>query len=373
MRKIIVVSAVNLVEGGPLTILHNCLEYLSINLVNKYEIIALVNRKELCPFESIKCLEFPKSKKAWLNRLYYEYYYFNKLSKRLKPLLWLSLHDITPRVMSDRLAVYCHNASPFYKANFHVFQLDPKFMLFNLFYQFLYSININRNMYVIVQQDWMRQEFIKRFRLKNVIVAHPEYTDNFDTFSLNKSDLFTFIYPAFPRVFKNFDVICSAAERLYLKGISNFKIILTIDGSENKYSRSIYKQFKHLPVLCFVGLQPKNKILEYYRISDCLIFPSKLETWGLPITEFKKYDKPILLANLPYARETVGKYSKVKFFSSDNSEELACSMESLINKTLEFDPVHAGTIKQPYAQNWEQLFDILLSEQPDAVSVKDNC
>ena len=45
MKKIIVVSAVNLVEGGPLTVLQGCLRYLSANLSDEYEIIALVLRK----------------------------------------------------------------------------------------------------------------------------------------------------------------------------------------------------------------------------------------------------------------------------------------------------------------------------------------
>ena len=372
MKKIIVVSAVNLIEGGPLTVLQECLGYLSAKLSDEYEIIALVNRKELFPFENIKYLEFSKPKKSWINRLYYEYYYFDKLAKRLNPFFWLSLHDITPNVTADRLAVYCHNPSPFYRPSFHTFKLEPKILLFNLFYQYLYSINIHRNTYVIVQQDWIRKEFVNRFGLKNVIVAHPESNDDFDVNSLTQSDLFTFIYPAFPRPFKNFEVVCSAAEQLYLKGISDFKIILTINGTESRYSHLIYNKFKHVPVLSFTGLQPRNKILEYYSISDCLIFPSKLETWGLPITEFKKYDKPILLANLPYAHETVGDYDKVKFFSPDKVGELAGAMEALMRGNLTFDVTNAGNIEQPYAENWEQLFDILLSVQPPTVSVTNN-
>ncbi|MBU4509838.1 glycosyltransferase [bacterium] len=372
MRKIIVVSAVNLIEGGPLTVLQKCLGYLSANLSDEYEIIALVNRKELLPFENIKYLEFPKSKKSWLNRLYYEYYYFDKLAKRLNPFLWLSLHDITPKVTAERRAVYCHNASPFYRSSFHTFQLEPKFFLFTLFYKYLYSINIHRNMFVIVQQDWMRKEFANRFELQNIIVSRPESNDNFNVISLTKPDLFTFIYPAFPRPFKNFEVICSAAEQLYLKGVQDFKIILTINGSESRYSHLIYNKFKHVPVLSFTGLQSRNKILEYYSISDCLIFPSKLETWGLPISEFKKHDKPILLANLPYAHETVGDYNKVKFFSPDNVRELADAMEALMRGDLTFDATNAGNIEPPYAENWEQLFDILLSVQPPAVSLTSN-
>jgi glycosyltransferase involved in cell wall biosynthesis len=360
-RKTIVISAVNLVDGGTLTILRECIRYLSENLADKYEIIALVNRKGLIPFEHIEYLDFPKSKESWLNRLYYEYYYFYKLSKRLNPFLWLSLHDITPKVTAERQAVYCHNPSPFYKISFRNLLLEPRFFLFNLFYEYLYSINIHRNDYVIVQQNWIRKEFINRFSVQNVVVAHPHAIENIDTTHQAKLDKYTFIYPAFPRIFKNFEVICEAAERLYLKGLSNFEIILTIDGSETKYSNSIYKKYKSIPILKFIGLQPINKIYQYYSVVDCLIFPSKLETWGMPITEFKRYGKPILVADLPYSHETVGNYSQVKFFAPDNVGDLADAIEALMSGDLRFDTTSVGNIEHPYAENWEQLFNILLS------------
>lgn len=368
-KKRIVVSAVNFTEGGPLTVFKECLGYLSANLSDEYQIIALVNRKEFFSSENIKYLEFSQPKKSWINRLYYEYYYFNKLSKRLNSYLWLSLHDITPNVTAERLAVYCHNASPFYRPSLRVFQFEPKFYLFTLFYKYLYSINIHKNIFVIVQQDWIRNEFVSRFGVKDVIVAHPESKDNFDVTYQSKSDLYTFIYPAFPRIFKNFEVVCSAAEHLYAKGMLDFKIIVTLNGSESKYSRFIYNQFKHVPVLSFTGLQPRNKILEYYGISDCLIFPSKLETWGMPISEFKKYNKPILVADLPYAHETVDNYDKVKFFGPDSVGALAQAMEEVMRSDLTFDATNEGNIEQPYAENWKQLFDILLSMQPTTVSV----
>ena len=100
--KKIVVSAVNFTEGGPLSILKECLEYLSTNLTGTYEIIALVNDKHLFGYENIKFYLFPRAKKSWLacllTRLYYEYIYFLSFSKKVKPFLWLSLHDITTNV-----------------------------------------------------------------------------------------------------------------------------------------------------------------------------------------------------------------------------------------------------------------------------------
>ena len=67
------------------------------------------------------------------------------LSKRMRPYLWLSLHDITPNVSAERLAVYCHNPSPFYKVRNDELFLDKKFTLFTWFYKYLSQVLINHN------------------------------------------------------------------------------------------------------------------------------------------------------------------------------------------------------------------------------------
>lgn len=366
MKKIIVVSAINLVEAGPLTILQECLKYLSGSLSGRYEIIALVNKNKLFPFENINYLEFPKSKKSWINRLYYEYYYFKQLAKQYKPLLWLSLHDITPNVTAQRLAVYCHNASPFYKLPLKEAIIDPKFALFNAFYKYLYRINIKKNDFVIVQQDWLRNRFSKFYERKNIIVSYLNVFNDSKEANTDKSiqtnARFIFFYPALPRVFKNFEVIYKATEILLKQGICDFRIILTISGTENKYSKHIYNSFKHIKNFDFIGIQTRKKILELYNSTNCVIFPSKLETWGIPITETKLYNKPLLLADLEYAHETLGVYEKVKFFDPNSHEELAQAMKDMINQTIIFDKTDTKTIQPPFTQNWKELFDILLTD-----------
>lgn len=367
LKKIIVVSAVNLVNGGPLTVLSGCLSYLSANLSVEYEIIALVNKKDLFSLGNIRYLEFPQAKKTWFNRLYYEYYYFGKLARELNPFLWLSLHDMTPNVKADRLAVYCHNASPFYRLSFKEAAVDPMFALFNAFYKYLYRINIKKNDFVIVQQEWLRKELIKLYKLKNIIVAHPEIYDNYlfkdrnDSAKSKYGGNFVFFYPALPRVFKNFEVVCKASERLLKQGIDNFKVIFTISGTENQYAKNIHNSFKRIENIKFLGIQDREAVFDLYANASCLIFPSKLETWGLPITEFKKFNKPILLADLAYAHETLGMYDKSKFFQPDEDEQLAEVMKSLMDGTIIFDDLKQGSAEEPFSQSWEELFDFLLS------------
>lgn len=106
--RTIVVSAVNIRKGGTLTILRNCLEYLS-DLAQKgdYRIVALVHRKELAEYSGIEYIEMPDTIKSWSRRLWCEYVTMYRISKSLAPVyLWFSLHDTTPRVIAEKQAVY---------------------------------------------------------------------------------------------------------------------------------------------------------------------------------------------------------------------------------------------------------------------------
>ncbi len=154
-KKTIVISAINIRSGGTLTILKSCLSYLNANLTHKYNIVALVHKNSLFEeFKNIKFIEYPNSIKSYLLRCFYEYLGFYKVSKYLKPYLWLSLLDSTPNVCSKIRAVYCHNPSPFYRYNsiFEMFE-NIRGTLYTILYKYFYKINIKKNKYIIVQQN----------------------------------------------------------------------------------------------------------------------------------------------------------------------------------------------------------------------------
>lgn len=368
-KKTIVLSGINLIEGGPLTIYEDCLRCVEKYFLENYEIVALVHNRELfSEFDSkIKFIEFMDSKKSYLKRFYYEYFYFKRLSKKLKPYLWFSLHDMTPNVVTDKRAVYCHNPIIFYDVKRKDVINEFKMFMFSRFYKYIYKINIKKNNFVVVQQDWIRKRFKKIFKIKNVVVAHPNVVidDSNNNYKNTKIVKNSFLYPSFSRIFKNFEAICKAVEILENKNIENFKVYLTIDGSENIYSKEIVEKYGRLKCIEFIGLQTRENLMKYYSKIETVIFPSKLETWGLPISEAKAFGKNIILADLEYAHETLGTYEKVMFFGPDDAEKLAEKMEMLINddenmKNIEFDGNIEKNIEKPFCKNWKELFDILL-------------
>lgn len=367
MTKIII-SAVNLVDGGPLTILDSCLKALShlFESNNEIEVIAIVNDKQKCLYPNIQYIELKWPKNNWLNRVYCEYFYFYGLSKKLKPDIWFSLHDMSPNVVAPKKIVYCHNPMPFYHTNLGCIRYNYKEYLFSKFYTYLYKINMRKNTYVIVQQNWIRDAFVKLFSLsrEKVIVAIPERDKKNilvqNSSSLNKECLFFF--PAFPRTFKNFEIICEACKLLKEEKVLNYKVILTLAGNENAYAQYIYEKYHFIENIDFCGLLSRERVEEIYSNTTCLIFPSKLETWGLPISEFANYGKPILAADLPYAYETAAGAKKVCFFNPNNPRELADKMKLMIQGREEcFESVPYLDIPSPYVFSWEMLFDKLLA------------
>jgi glycosyltransferase involved in cell wall biosynthesis len=360
----IVVSAVNLSEMGPLTILTEALTVLAERYAANYEIVALVHRQTLVQIPRVTCMEFPQIKGSWWKRLKFEYFDLRQISRDMRAELWLSLHDMTPNVTAARRAVYCHNPSPFFPFRLRDARHDPSFGASTLFYGFLYAINLRRNDFVVVQQNWMREEFKSRFGVNNVIVAHPVAESATAAPMEGKTQMRDgkthFFFPSYPRVFKNAELALEAAAILERAGIANFELWLTFNGTENSYAAGLVRRYTGLKSVRFLGLLPRSAVFDGYSRAECLVFPSCLETWGLPITEFKSFRKPILAADLPYAWETLGSYDQVAFFDPHDARELARLMQSVIEGRAEFASVSAAPVAPPFCPNWAGLFEILL-------------
>lgn len=140
----------------------------------------------------------------------------------------------------------------------------------------------------------------------------------------------------------------------------DFKVLITIDGSENKYAKAIFEKYNNCSNIDFIGLINREKVYEYYSIVNALIFPSKLETWGLPISEFKQFNKPMFVADLPYAKETVSKFDYVNFFEPKDAKKLAELMINFINDEIKYDQTYLVKYEEPYAESWNELFQIIL-------------
>lgn len=369
IKRKFVISAVNFYEGGPLTLLVNLLSYLdSSELSTDIDFIILVHKKSMFPcgvFKNLNFIEYPSSRGNYFIRLKLEYIDFHRLAFKLKIDYWLSLHDVSPRLRGVRQFVYCHNPSIFRKLTVRDILDQPKLFMFTLFYRYVYRFNIHSNSFIIVQQDWIRREFVRLFSIpfNKIIVAPPQiplYTEGRE--NDKSSDDFIFFYPTLARPFKNIEIICKAVEYLQKNSRQEFQVIITIDGSENNYSRRLVDKYSKYRQLKFCGMLPKENVFETYRDSSCLIFPSLLETWGLPISEYKFTNKPMIVSNLPYAIETIGDYKYALLFDPNDFLDLSNVMEAVLTQRgLDYYIPNIQNRKEPFAEDWQKLFKLLLT------------
>ena len=357
----VVISGINIVSGGMLSIYKDCVrEMLAFD--KEIVIVALVHKASL--FDDVRdsritFLEFPRAKSSWLLRCWYEYVYFYKLSRQLCPDVWLSIHDMSPIVDVPSQFVYCHNPSPFYQIRLREIGDDWRFTLFCLFYKYLYRINIKQNKYIIVQQDWLRREFRRLYGIDNIVVARPQGIElTASHHSVQSTALIKrFIYPVTAHTYKNMKVLCEAGRRL--AGKYDVEIIFTIDGSEGKYFASLIDEYGECDVLHFIGRQTRERIFELYKECDAMLFPSRLESWGLPLSEFMYTGKPILAADLPYAHEVLDGYSRVFYVDAVDVDMWVVSIQKLVSGKLDFVQAPRCIPDEPYARNWQELFAIL--------------
>ena len=377
VRKHIVVSAVNIRRGGTLTVLRDCLQYLSS--CPEYEVTALVHRQELCDFPGIHYVEIPWSIKGWGRRLWCEYVTMNRISKELPEAdLWLSLHDTTPRVRAKRQAVYCHTSFPFLKVHGRDWLMNPKIPLFATFTKYAYRIGVRRNAWLIVQQEWFRKglSHLTDFPEERIIVAPPQFqpmeipgqAGNDNGGQAGNDDKVVFFYPSGPDCHKNFETLCRAAESLEQKvGKGKFKVVITVKGDENRYAQWLKKNWGAVKSIDFLGYVDKDTLTALYGQADCLVFPSRVETWGLPISEFKPTGKPIILADLPYAHESAAGAKQVAFYAVEDFQQLSCLMMQIIQRNFsDFVRLLPSEPRVPHAASWAELFERLLSDENSA-------
>ncbi len=364
--KLLVVSAVNLRKGGTLAILRDCLQALS-EMVRHGDIrvVALVHRKELAEFEGIKYIEIPWSVRSWAHRLWCEYVTMYGISKQIGDIdLWLSLHDTTPRVKARHQAVYCHNSYPFFHWRWHHLWQNYRIVCFALFTKWIYRINQRSNDVIIVQQEWIREAFLKMFGLnQKQIVVFPPKRQNDKVNIGNKVHVekpVRFLYPAYPDVHKNFECLREAARLLEQEvGTGRFEVQLTTHPDFNRYSRWLYRKWGDVSSIRFCGFLPKEQLFDLYAHTDCLVFPSHVETWGLPISEFAATERPMILADLPYAHETAAGSSQTAFFDPEQPAQLKCLMLQLLQDDhSRFHPVEQHTPQQPLVHSWQEVVEM---------------
>lgn len=317
-------------SGGALTILK---QYYDIAVEdNRNEWIFVISTPNLSERKNVRVLKFPWIKKSWLHRLYFDIFVAHKLVKQYEVDEVLSLQNIIIPYTKVNQTLYLHQPLPFIKKKYRITE-NAKFWVYQNIISKMIYMSIKKADKVIVQTKWMMDAAIEKTRVKKdkFILEQPKLSNKVKQL-YNPKDKFKklFFYPASGFIYKNHEVIVNAAKILMQKGISNFRIIFTLDGNENnhiKKQKEVVDKNK-LPI-DYIGNIDIEKVYEYYS-KAILIFPSYIETFGLPLLEAKMHHTPILASDCDFSHEILDDYDKVEFFDPFNCNVLSIKMENIL-------------------------------------------
>jgi glycosyltransferase involved in cell wall biosynthesis len=289
----------------------------------------VVSTDELEDCGNVEIIRVPWVKKSWLHRWWYDKFYARKLVEQYNIDLVFSMQNMPIEGVKCRQIVYLHQSLQFSPVRFSFWKSSER--------TFWVRQNIIGNMMkrtlkgadlIIVQTQWMKEatknwlgDFCKQIK---VISPQIEIKTLYGRNVGREKNLF--IYPAGDGIHKNHQLVITACEILQQRNIT-YRVLFTINHNDRRYARKLYSQVKRKGLnIEFVGMVNNDEIMKLYEKST-LVFPSYLETFGLPLLEAKMTNSTILCSDLPFAHEILDNYNNVKFFDFKDAKQLADYME----------------------------------------------
>lgn len=288
--------------------------------------------------ENVTILRLPWIKKSWLHRLYFDQIVAPNLVRKYKPDMILSLQNVVVPHTRVFQVLYVHQPLPF---------VDYKFKIHENFYFWIYQNIIGRIIFhsikkahrIIVQTHWMKKACIEKIGVDKVKieVIPPKISIKPKAFfKPTKGTLSTFFYPATPLSYKNHTVILDACQTLLEHGIVDFRVVFTLRGDENEYSQTLFKRSKkeNLPI-DFVGSLAREEVFDFYTRS-ILLFPSYIETFGLPMLEAQMHKTIIFASDCVFSHEILDGYENVYFFNPFNIKCVSDLIQQLVTSKITY-------------------------------------
>ena len=182
--------------------------------------------------------------------------------------------------------------------------------------RFYLKIFIKRLKKIFVQSYHMKVSLIKSYKIKPKLlhVLKIPIKKTKIKFIKKKNKITKLLYPANHYLYKNHKIIIKALSEYPIK---NLLVYFTATKSE-------FNQYKKIKSVKRIDYYNHKNTYNVYNKFDGLIYPSKIESLGLPLIEAMHFGMPTLCANLPYAREIFG--DKALYFNENSTYSVKLSI-----------------------------------------------
>ena len=372
MNKIVFVNATAAIKGGALTILKQFLEGISIYSKKNiyYYIFCSLKELEIYEGENIKIINNIRGKK-WLDRIKWDLYGLKECSKRkdIKADLIISFQNTGVFYYNNiKQLIYLHQSIPFSEGiNWNFFNKNERVLWFyKNIYKKLIRLTLKSNSYIVVQTEWMKNAVMEQFNWnsKKISVIKPNIK-NIAVEKISKIDFnsneFHLFYPANNAVYKNHELIIKALEyiknnkkEIYENLMVHFTFNRNLSNNRNAVLVNLIKNLQVDEQIKYEGKIPYERVLSFYKSCNLMLFPSYIETFGLPLIEAASFGMPILAAEVDYAREVIGDYEGVKFLDYKDAKLWAENIIDLYNKRIKYKPYSIN-----YETSWKDFFELI--------------
>lgn len=89
----------------------------------------------------------------------------------------------------------------------------------------------------------------------------------------------------------------------------------------------------------FEGVIKREELFVRYKSADGLLFPSSVETIGLPILEAATFGLPVLVADVDYAHDVIKKYEGAIYISTYDYGAWAEAIKLLLHRKKIYSPL----------------------------------
>lgn len=327
MQRILVLD-VAADAGGAQSVLREQYARCCADRENRYVFCVSVGAPEMADTETVQVLRFPWVKRSWLHRLWFERFTVRRLLRREPFDRIFSLQNTAVFGTDIPQTVYLHQSLPFYDIAFSLWK-QPKFWV----YQHPIARRIYRSLRlaqrVIVQTEWMKRAACERAGISPEKVAlEPPQVDIAQIVPWQPpapGEGTIFFYPASNYSYKNHALLFAAMDLLAERGVTEYTLRLTLTQNELSGLAAQYPRAAARVEWC--GALPQERVMEIYAVST-LVFPSYIETFGLPLLEAREAGAPILASDTPFSHEILDRYAAARFFDPFDARMLADAMEA---------------------------------------------
>lgn len=318
--------------GGAITILN---QYYEKAKQSNDDYIFILSKPKLEDTKNIKTFNYEYIKKNWLLRIYFYWFKLPNIVKEINPDRIISLNNTMIKRVGYPQAIYLHQSLPFFDIKFNILTESYLWVVKNLIGR-LIKYSLKRVDSIIVQSHWLKRKVVKQLNISSekisVEVPKIEYNlaADFKDDMNQKSKKVQFIYPAGYVKYKNHQMIIEALKKLNSTELEKIEVKFTLSKDVNKHVKKLYKQVEllNLPIK-FVNYLSKEELYFIYQ-SHILLFPSEIETFGLPLLEARMAKAKVFSLKTDFSIEIMESYSKNFFLK--NAYELMELIKSEIQR-----------------------------------------